>query len=171
MHRVRNNRQTDSVIDKLLGDLIEANEKTTDINMFNHIWTFKMLNAASHVEAISDSSGPIDRVARLFKLEMSTLRHALVAVDGQKITPEESEQLINNMPPLVIDRLSDAYEVFRTQTEQLVIGDKTTETPKEVTNEPEPEEPEFTPEPPKSELTDKPKSFADVVPNAVNNVK
>ena len=62
-----------TVIDRLLGDLIAANEQTTDINMFNHKWTFKMLNAADHVEAIADSSGPIDRVARLFKLEMSNV--------------------------------------------------------------------------------------------------
>ena len=114
----------DTVVDRLLGDLIAANEQTTEIDMFNHKWKFKMLNAAAHVQAIADSSGPVDRVARLFKLEMMTLKHALVAVDGQDVSLEESEQLFENMPPLVIDRLSDAYEVFRAVTERKVTGEE-----------------------------------------------
>ncbi len=165
-----------TVIDRLLGDLIAANEQTTDINMFNHKWTFKMLNAAAHVEAIADSSGPIDRVARLFKLEMTTLKHALVSVDGQNVSIEESEQLFNNLPPLVIDRLSDAYEVFRANTERKVTGDELTqpEAPAEpaVAQEPAPvvEQPVDVPQKKAKRVVPSDdgamKSFADVVPTA-----
>lgn len=165
----------DTVVDRLLGDLIAANEQTTEIDMFNHKWTFKMLNAAAHVQAIADSSGPVDRVARLFKLEMMTLKHALVAVDGQEVSIEESEQLFENMPPLVIDRLSDAYEVFRAVTERKVTGE---EEPAPVVAEPE--HAQAVDAPPPAEEQAKPQrrarqtpsddsavqSFADVVPPA-----
>lgn len=167
-----------TVIDRLLGDLIAANEQTTDISMFNHKWTFKMLNAAAHVEAIADSSGPIDRVARLFKLEMSTLKHALVAVDGQNVSIEESEQLFNNLPPLVIDRLSDAYEVFRANTERKVTGDEPAQPEAQaapapaVAQEPAPvvEQPVDVPQKKAKRVVPSDdgamKSFADVVPTA-----
>lgn len=122
------------VIGRVLGDLTKMNEKKLDVTLFNHKWTFKMLNAAEHVNVIADSAGTIDRVARLFKLEMSTLKYALTALDDEPVTLESATRLFDNVPPMVIDKLADEYEKFRASNESALMGmgvvdEKPTETP------------------------------------------
>lgn len=114
----RDVQDNDNIIDKMLGDLTSYTSRTFEVEKFGHRWVFKAIGSGDHVQVIADSVGPADRIARLFKLEIVTLCKALVTVDGVALDDKEKTYLFNNVAPVVVDELADAYEVFRSNNEK-----------------------------------------------------
>ena len=110
--------KNNNIIDQMLGDLTSFTERTFETDKFGHKWVFKAIGSGDHVNVIADSYGPQDRVARLFKLEIVTLRRALLSVDGVVLNDQEKEYLFDHVAPTVIDELADAYEAFRANNEK-----------------------------------------------------
>lgn len=126
-------KSTTKLVNQLLNGLIIKPNETIDINLFNKKWTCNLINADEHLQAMNDSAGYEDYVARLFKLQQETLKLCLVSVDDIVLSKAEKNDLFSKCPAIVVINLYEAYDRIRSKREkELANGLNNKETDEQV---------------------------------------
>lgn len=121
------------LIAKMMEDILSMNSDTLEFSKFGKVWVFRQLTTAEHLETITNSRND-DMIARIYKMQIETLKQALVSIDGVEFSKDDASTLFNSVVPTIGDALFLEYDKFRSE--------KNSELEKLDSAEPEQEEPE-----------------------------
>ena len=102
------------LIAKMMEDIFAMSSDKLEVKKFGKKWVFRQLTTAEHVETINNSQSD-DMVTRIYKLQIETLKRALVSIDGVEFSLKDADSLFTNVVPTVGDVLFVEYDRFRNE--------------------------------------------------------
>lgn len=106
--------KNDKLISEMLADLIDPSEETEVVEKYGKKWAMRPISSQEYLEALKESqSYNKDDLTRMFGMQISILKHALVSVNDLVLTDEQKTKVLNAISPAVLTTLYNEFEVIR----------------------------------------------------------
>ena len=106
-----------NAVDQIMQDLIAIGSGNIDIMKFDKKWTLKIINSGEHTNILDNSSSQ-DMVSRMFKLQVETLKEALISINDQVLTEGEKTTLFTKLNPYITQTIYTLYDAERAKKEK-----------------------------------------------------
>lgn len=106
--------KNDKIISEMLADLIDPSEETEIVEKYGKKWAMRPISSQEYLDALKESqSYKQDDLTRMFGMQISILKHALVSVNGLILTDEQKNKILNAISPAVLTTLYNEFEAIR----------------------------------------------------------
>ena len=110
-------------VENIINDIISIGSERIEFEKFEKTWVFRQLTTTEHVDVITKSgtgsaAAQNDMIARLYKMQVETLKAAIVSINGTELSIDDADVLFASVSPAVCDAIYLEFENRRAAIER-----------------------------------------------------
>ncbi len=108
------------VVDEFLEDLVIKGEASKEYTVVNRRWRLRVLTLAEYQLVYAAAATVEDPAERAAALKIAVLGYALIKVNDVPCDRTKAAEVVDKLPPTIIDKLYDAYAELETDYRNLI---------------------------------------------------